>query len=150
MQSKGSLPHSQVPATCPYPQPDQSSPCPPSNFLKIHLTIILSPTPGSSKWWSLSLKFHHKNPVYTVPLPIHVTCPAHLILLVSSLVCIFLHSPTTLSLLDPNILLSIPFWNTHSLRSSLNVSDQVSHPYKTGIIIVLYKTNYRHSPTYAT
>jgi hypothetical protein len=39
-----------------------------------------------------------------------------------------------LSLLDPNILLK-----TLSLRSSLNVSDQVSHPYKTtGKIIVLY------------
>ena len=28
MEPEGSLPHSQVPATCPYPQPDQSSPCP--------------------------------------------------------------------------------------------------------------------------
>jgi hypothetical protein len=32
-----------------------------------------------------------------------------------------------------------PIANTHSLRSSLNVSNQVSHPYKiTGNIIVLY------------
>ena len=150
MESEGSLQHSQVPATCPYPQPHQSSPCSPSNFLKTHLTIILSPTPGSSKW-SLSLKFLHQNPVYTVPLPIHATCPAHLLLdmitrkifgeeyRLSSLVCIFLHLPATLSLLDPNILLSTLFWNTHSLRSSLKVSDQVSHPYKTGgKIIVLY------------
>jgi len=29
MEPKGSLPHLQVPATCPYPQPDQSSPFPP-------------------------------------------------------------------------------------------------------------------------
>jgi hypothetical protein len=27
MEPEGSLPHSQVPATCPYPEPDQSSPC---------------------------------------------------------------------------------------------------------------------------
>jgi len=48
--------------------------------------------------------------------------------------CSFLHSPVTLSLIGPNILL-----NTLSLHSSLNVSDQVSHPYKTtGKIIVLY------------
>ena len=26
MESEGSLPHSQFPATCPYPEPDQSSP----------------------------------------------------------------------------------------------------------------------------
>jgi len=27
MEPEGSLPHSKVPATCPYPEPDQSSPC---------------------------------------------------------------------------------------------------------------------------
>jgi len=26
MELEGSLPHSQVPATCPYPEPDRSSP----------------------------------------------------------------------------------------------------------------------------
>jgi len=45
----GSLPHSQVPTTCPCAQPDQSSPCPPSHFLKIHLNIILPSMPGSTK-----------------------------------------------------------------------------------------------------
>jgi hypothetical protein len=38
-----------------------------------------------------------------------------------------LHSPVTSSLLDTNILLNILFWNTLSICSSLNVSDQVSH-----------------------
>jgi len=28
MEPEGSLPQSQVPATCPYPQPTRSSPCP--------------------------------------------------------------------------------------------------------------------------
>jgi hypothetical protein len=41
MEPQSSLPHSQVPATCLYPQPAQSSPYPTSNFLKIHLNIIL-------------------------------------------------------------------------------------------------------------
>jgi hypothetical protein len=50
MEGEGSLPHSQVPATCPYPEPDQSIPCPTSHFLKIHLNISLPSTPGSSKW----------------------------------------------------------------------------------------------------
>jgi len=51
----------------------------------------------------------------------------------------FLHSPVTSTLLGENIFLSTIFSNTLSLRSSLNVSDQVSNPYKTaGIIIVMY------------
>ena len=29
MEPEGSLPHSQVPANCPYPEPDRSIPCPP-------------------------------------------------------------------------------------------------------------------------
>jgi hypothetical protein len=45
--------------------------------------------------------------------------------------CSFLHSPVTSSLLGTNILLSTLFSNTPSLRQSLNVSDQVSHPYRT-------------------
>jgi len=56
MEPEGSLPHSQVPATCPYPEPARSSPYPTFYFLKINFIIILPSTPGSSKW-SLSLRF---------------------------------------------------------------------------------------------
>ena len=56
-----------------------------------------------------------------------------------SSLCSFLHSPVTSSLLGPNILLNTLFSNTLSLRSSLNVGDQVWHPFKaTGKILVLY------------
>jgi len=48
----------------------------------------------------------------------------------SSSLCSFLHSPVISSLLGPNILLNTPLSNTLSLRFSLNVSDQVSHPHK--------------------
>jgi len=72
--------HSQVPATWSYPEPDQSSPCPPSHYLKIHLNIILPSTPGISKG-SFPLRFPHQNLICTSPLPIRATCPSHLILL---------------------------------------------------------------------
>jgi hypothetical protein len=51
----------------------------------------------------------------------------------------FLQPPVTSSLFGPNILLSTLFSNTLSLCSSLNVRDQVSHPYRTtGKILVSY------------
>ena len=63
MEPESSLPQSQVPATCPYPEPVWSSPHPTSHFLKILLNIILPSTTGSPKW-SLSFRFPHQNPVY--------------------------------------------------------------------------------------
>ena len=122
-----------------------------SHFLKIHLNIIFPSKPRSSNW-SLFFRIPRQNRVYASPLPIRAIFSAHLIPLdlitrtilgeyrsLSPSLCSFLHSPVTSSLLGPNTLLSTPFLNTLSLRSSLNVSDQVSHPYKTiGKIIVVY------------
>jgi len=150
MEPEGSLLLSQMTATCPFPEPDQTSPCPPTHFLKIHLNIILSSTPGSSKW-PLSFSFPYQNSVYTFPLPLTCYIPRTSLLNLitwtifgeeyrsfSSSLCSFLHSPVTSSHLDPNIFLSTLFSNTLSLRSSLSVSDQVSHPYRTtGKIIIL-------------
>jgi hypothetical protein len=59
--------------------------------------------------------------------------------LYSPLLCGLLHSVVTLSLLGPDIFLSILFSNTHSPYSALSVRDQFAHLYKTaGKIIVLY------------
>ena len=130
---------------------------------------IQSIPPNPTPWRSILILFSHQRLVlptglfpshfptktlYT-PLPStkRATCHAHLILLdfitstvlgeqyrsLSSSLCSFLHSPVTSSPLGPNILLNTLFSSTLSLRSFLNVSDQVSHPYQTtGKIILLY------------
>ena len=69
------------PASCPYPEPDQSSPFPLSHLL-IHLNIILQCMPASSKW-SPSLRSPHQNLVGTScpPPPKLAIYPDHLILL---------------------------------------------------------------------
>jgi hypothetical protein len=49
----------------------------------------------------------------------------------SSSLCSFLYSLVTSSVLDLNILLNTLYSDSRSLHFLLNVSDQVSHPYKT-------------------
>ena len=81
--------------------------------------------------------------------PIRATCPAHLNILdfiirkifgeqyrsLSSSLCSFLDPSLTSFPSCPNILLTTTFSNNLILRPSLHVSDQVSHPYKTKVLV---------------
>ena len=140
MQTEGLLLHSQVSHSPVHPDPVHT---PVSNFLNIHLIL--------SFYWHLDHEsglFPSGFPIKTLYMsllsPICATHPAHLALLdfitqtilgrehrsLSSL-CSFLHSLVTSSLLGPNILLNTLLSNTLTLCSSHNMTDQVSHPYKT-------------------
>ena len=109
---------------------------PTSHYLKIHFRIFLPSMPGFPKWLFPSA-FPTKT-LYTPLLsPLHTTCLTNLILLnfitwtilgeeyssLSSLLCSFLHSPVTSSLLGPNILPNTLISNILSLHSSLNISN---------------------------
>ena len=145
METDSSLPHSHVPATCPYPWTARSSSCPhippleypASYYFPIYAWVIQVVT---------SPQFSSPKPciqLYSPPYLLHA--PSNLILLdlitqkmlgeefrsLNSSLCPFLYSSVTSSLLGPNILLNTLFSNTLNLRSSFNVSDQVLNPYKT-------------------
>jgi hypothetical protein len=143
MEPGGSLRHSQQSATCPYIKPAQTSPSP----LRIYWRSILIlysdlrlPLPNR-----LSLRYPHKNPVCTSPLPLpcHMPLPAHSSWfyhpnniwwreqIIKLLITQCSPLPCYLAPLRPNVFLGTLFSNTLSLCSFLSVRDQLSHPYKT-------------------
>ena len=101
---------------------------PTPHFLKTHLNIILSSMPGT-----LSIIFPHQNPAYASVLPHmnYMPRPSNFswfyqpknigqgVQIVKLLLCSFLHSLVTLSVLGPHILLNTLLSNTLCLRSSL-------------------------------
>jgi hypothetical protein len=79
MEAEGSLPHSQVSATCPYPEPDRFNPCPHPTSLSY--ILILSSRLCLGHLSGLFLSGFSTKTMYTPLLsPLRVTYPAHLIL----------------------------------------------------------------------
>ena len=81
MEPESSLPYSQAPASCPYPEPTPSSPHNPSHFLKIHLNIILHLRLGLPNGL-FSSGFPTKTLYTPLPSSTRATCPAHLIIII--------------------------------------------------------------------
>ena len=135
MKTEGLLPNSQVPATCPYPELDNSSPgLPIPRFVRSILILYFHLSLGTP-----SDLFPSKTLYASLLSPICATCPANLIFLdlitrmisseyrsYSSWLCSLFHSPVTSSLLGSNILLSTLFSDSLSLCSSVNVTHQIS------------------------
>jgi hypothetical protein len=162
MELECSVPHSQVPATCPFPEPDRSIPCP-------HIPLPEDPSsyyPSIYVWVFQVISFPQVSPlkpcVHLSSPPVRAKFPSYLILLdlitrpmlseqyrlLTASLFIFFHSPVTSSVLCPNILLSTLFLNTLSSRSSLNVSDQVSHPYSTTSKTIVHYSSHTHTHTW--
>jgi len=143
MEPDGPLQHIQVPATCPYSEPDQSSPCPriplpedPASCYPPIYVRVFQVVP--------SFRFPHQDPVCTSLLP-HTCYNAPPISFFSIWSPEYLVSTGHYPLpcyhvpLRPKYSPQQPILYILSLHSFLNVCDHVSHPYKTiGNIIVLY------------
>ena len=127
-----------------------SFPTPTSHFLRFYLNIIHPSTPVSPQW-SISVRFPHQKPVHSSPLPHtrYMPRPSHSsrfyhpenigwgVQTIKLLIMYF--SPLTCYLIP----LQPKYYPQHpllSLSSSLNVSDQISHPYKTHQMTLSLKT----------
>jgi hypothetical protein len=153
MESKGSLPCSQRPATNPYPERDESNPPPPppphththththtTHLISQRFILILSSHLCLGLLSGLFPLGFLTRILYTFLISaMHTSCFSHLILLhlitliiftekyelEGSSLSSFLQPPVASCLLGPNILLSPLFLNTLNLYYSLNVRDQV-------------------------
>jgi len=108
-------------------------------IFKIYFNIIFPATPRFSKR-TLSYLFSHQDyvriSVYSSACHVPPVSSSHFTWSWNSSLCRFLCLPLTFSFLGPNILLNTLFSIILSLRSFVNVTDQVLHPYKATCKIV--------------
>jgi len=144
MEPEGSLPHSKVPTTCPYPEPTPSSPHNPlplpedPSYYYPPIYVWVSPMVSFPQVSSSKPYIHLSSPPYVL----HP--PAHLIFLdfiartilserygsLSSSFCSILHSSVTL---PSYILLSALFSNTLSLRNFFKVVLHISKTFARSV-----------------
>ena len=142
MEAEGSLQQSQNPATCPYPEPVQSSPYPRTDFFKIRFNITLPFTRRSSMWYRFP-RFSHQNPVCTASLPyvLHAPLisfasffnPGNILRkgkIMNSLLCSFLLAPVIPFLLGTDMLLTTLVKSTLSLMLLLQCERRSFQPIK--------------------
>jgi hypothetical protein len=152
MEPVGSLPCSQEPSTGPYLEPNQSSPYHPIlSFLRSVLILSTLLRRGLTSGF-FPLAFPTRSYIYSSsPHSCYMLCPSHTpslghsdytcrrVQVTKLLIMQFSQTSCHPIPLGSNIFLSILVSNTLNLYFSLNVRDQVSHPYRTtGKIIVLY------------
>ena len=78
MAAERSLPYSQQPATCPYPDSDQPSPCPRPTSLR-SILILSFFYAWVFEWYPLT--FTYQNPVCAFPRHVRAICSANSICL---------------------------------------------------------------------
>jgi len=147
MEPEGSLPHSQVPTTCPYPVPHQPSPYPPhpttwrsilllSSYLLLSLPSYLFPSGLPTKLHLSSLHTSHMSTYFTL-LDLspekYLTKGTdhkapHCAISLPTAGRTLLEVSCTSFLSVPDICLSTPFSNTLRACSSMSVTDNDSHP----------------------
>ena len=145
MRSGGSLQHSQQSATCPYPEPDQSSPCPHltswksvlmlSSHLRLGLPSVLFPSGCPTK----TLYTSALSPPHScyMPSPSHSSRFDHPNNIWREGQLIKLHSPVTSSLVGPNTFISL-FSNILCLLSYSVWKTQFHTPTKRRFILTVY------------
>jgi hypothetical protein len=139
MEPEASLPSSQEPVICVFPEPDYSNLPPIHCSPKIHFNIILPSTPRPCEWFFSHAFSFSPCALYAAPACLILLDLSTLLIfgekykLWSASLCSVLLSVITSPLLGPDILLSA------LLSHTLNVRDQVSNPRKaTRKTTVLY------------
>ena len=124
MELEGSLLQSQVPTTCPYPEPDKSSPCFWSPLLWRSILIFSSHLCPGIPSGRFSLGLPIKTLYAPLLAPIHATCPVHLII---ELIIRVIFGESTDDKAPNYVVFLIPLL-PHPSYSRLSSSAPCSHP----------------------
>ena len=147
IEPDSSAPCAQEPTTCPYLEPDQSTPRPPILLLQEVCEYYFPPMPRSFQWFPSSWFPYPKPYIHfcystyvprtqSISIPLIWSAEMYLVKNTNRALCNFLQSPIVSALFCPNIFLSTPFSNRLSPCYCLYITDHISHSSQiTGKII---------------